>query len=87
MLYKSLLQRVKLAVRQAFNRFNPSALSLKSRINARVDRLAIDQHSADATLGLIATDFGTGQTQIIPQHLGQKASLRDVYLFWFAVDG
>ena len=48
------------------------------RIDAGVNRNAIDQHGADTALGLIAADLGPGELQFVAQEFRKRAVFFDV---------
>ena len=61
---------------QPLDRRHLRALRLERRVDAGVDRLAVNDDGAAAALSLIATDLGAGQPQVVAQDLGQIAAGR-----------
>ena len=50
---------------QSFDRQHLRALCLEGRVDAGVDRLAVDDYGAAAAFGLITADLGAGQPQVV----------------------
>ena len=44
-------------------------LGLESRVNATIDRRAVDDDGAEPAFCLVAADLGAGQPQFIAQHI------------------
>src|SRR5690606_30398 len=75
---KRLLERVQLvALREALDGGDLTAGGLKHRVDAGVDGRAIDQHRADAALGLFTADLRARQPQIVAQELRQRPGFRN----------
>ncbi len=83
-----LLQRVQLvAVGQPFDGLDLGVLCFKGRVNARVDRLPVDDHGAGPALGFLAADLGARQPEVEPQHLGERPRFGHVEFVPASVDG
>src|SRR5262249_59961032 len=66
------LHRVEqLAARQALDGGHPAAVALAGGDQARVDRLAVEQHGARAALALATALLGAGQPQVLAQDVEQ----------------
>jgi len=71
---------------QPLDRQHIRPLRFERRVDARVDRLPVDNHRAAAALRLIAPDLRAGQPQVVAQDLRQKAAGRHVEDLLRAVD-
>ena len=74
-------------LRQPFDRQHLRALRLERRVNAGVDRLAVDDDGAAAAFGLVTADLRACQPQVVAQYLGQVTAGRYVKRALLAVDG
>jgi hypothetical protein len=76
MLDECALQRIKLRTpRESFDRLHRPAVSPYGKIAARVNRLAIEQHGAGATLAAIASDFRSRHFEVIAEQLHQRPAI------------
>jgi hypothetical protein len=55
---------VEIAIRQAFDGRDRPTLRFEGGIDAGIDGRSIDQYGTDAAFGFLATDFGSGESQI-----------------------
>ena len=66
--------RIRRRLGQAFDRQYLPALRLERRVDARIDRLSVNDDGAAAALCLIAANLGAGQPQAVTQYFGQVAA-------------
>src|SRR6266545_895957 len=71
---------------ETFDRLDVLALRLHREIEARVDRLAVDQDRAGAALTFLAGAFGAREADRLPQRFEQRAPGRDENVVGLAVD-
>jgi hypothetical protein len=71
-LHKGILERIELALlREAFNRYNPLALSPDGQGKAGKNRFTIHDDGASAALSLSAALFRSRKPQLVSQNIGQ----------------
>src|SRR5438445_8439932 len=73
-------------VAQAFDRRDLGPVDCVDERDARERRYAVDQHGARAAMALAARDLRAGETEILTQHLCERAADRSVDLVAAAVD-
>src|SRR5579871_216548 len=76
-----------LARRQRLDGRHLAAIGLDGEHQARLDRLAVDQHGAVAAHALLATDMGPRQPELVAQKVGQVQARLDQPLLAPAVHG
>ena len=70
---EGLLERVEPPIlRQAFDGRDRASLHLPDRNHASTDLLAVNEDGAGPTVSGITADFGSGQPQILAQHIGES---------------
>ena len=81
------LDRMELSIGcQALDRLDAGAVGLNREHGAGLDRLAVDQHGAGATLRGVAADVGAGQTEHVANVVNQKEPRLDIVLVGRAVN-
>ena len=70
---KCFLQRMQRAVAsESLHRDNLGPVDLHRKQQARLARLAVEQHRASAAHAMLAADMRSGETDVIPDEIHQK---------------
>src|SRR5437667_2960350 len=74
---ESLLHRMQMAVRDAFDRRDRRAVGLHGEHRARLDGLAVDEHRARAADAGLAADVRPGEAELIAKGVDEQRAQRD----------